>query len=168
MKVSSQMTKEIIFVGPETSMVEAAHLMADNHCRHLPVIEGRELVGLLSDRDIQRALQVAMVDPDTEEPVAFGLEHSLLVKNFMSSPVQTLSSDAELVEAVDLMVNNKIGALVIQGAKEVEGILTETDLMKVLKDILSHASQREGFHIDQLKLKLGIGKVADLLSQLGI
>ncbi len=169
MKVSGTMTKEVVVVDPESSLVEASQLMSDLGCRHLPVVQDGELVGLLSDRDIQRAVQVAMVDPEDQRPVAFGLEQNWQVKDYMSLEVETIEPQAELIDVVNCIVDHKVGAVVVTEAssKKVVGIITETDLLVVLKRLLLHEDDG-GLHFNKLAIKLGLGKVADLLSQSGI
>ncbi|HSM25002.1 MAG TPA: CBS domain-containing protein [Anaerolineaceae bacterium] len=55
-KIEKYMNKEVITVTPETSLDECMHLMAEKHARHLPVMDGKDLVGLISYGDVIRFL----------------------------------------------------------------------------------------------------------------
>lgn len=162
------MTREVFSVSSKDALVDAAQLMSDTGCRHLPVIDNKRLIGILSDRDVQRAVTVAMEDPEDHSPAAFGLDPSISVGDYMSTPVTTVTLDASLIDVIDRMVDEKIGAVVVMQNQEVVGIITETDLMKILRSILNHGLETPHFAWDQVSLKMGLGKVADFLSQAGL
>ena len=56
MFVKDWMTKQVLTVGPDDSIAHAVHTMKERRIKHLPVVEGGKLVGIISDRDIFRAL----------------------------------------------------------------------------------------------------------------
>src|SRR3954470_4861156 len=61
--VRDSMTREVVTVGPETTAAEALTLCRENRIRHLPVLEGGQLVGVISDRDLRLATP-ALSDAD--------------------------------------------------------------------------------------------------------
>ena len=63
-RISEAMTKDPVTVGPGTSLREAAKVMADRWIRHLPVIDGGQLVGVISQRDLAGVLAGALNEPD--------------------------------------------------------------------------------------------------------
>jgi CBS domain-containing protein len=63
-RISEVMTKDLVTVGPGTSLREAAKVMADRWIRHLPVLDGGRLVGVLSQRDLAGVLAGALNEPD--------------------------------------------------------------------------------------------------------
>jgi CBS domain-containing protein len=63
--VSEVMSKDVITVDPGTSLREAARVMTDKWIRHLPVLEGRKLVGIVSQRDLAGVLAEALNEPDS-------------------------------------------------------------------------------------------------------
>jgi CBS domain-containing protein len=63
-RIAEVMTKDVITVGPGTSLREAAKIMADRWIRHLPVVDGGKLVGVLSQRDLAGVLAGALNEPE--------------------------------------------------------------------------------------------------------
>jgi CBS domain-containing protein len=63
-RISEVMTKDVVTVGPGTSVREAAKIMADRWIRHLPVLDGGKLVGIISQRDLTGVLAGALNEPD--------------------------------------------------------------------------------------------------------
>ena len=63
-RISEVMTKDIITVGPQTTLREAAKNMADRWIRHLPVVDSGKLVGVLSQRDLAGVLAGALNEPE--------------------------------------------------------------------------------------------------------
>ncbi|HEX9311395.1 MAG TPA: CBS domain-containing protein [Actinomycetota bacterium] len=76
-RISEAMTKDPVTVGPGTSLREAAKVMADRWIRHLPVLDGGRLVGVLSQRDLAGVLAGALNEPDALEQL---VEASELVR----------------------------------------------------------------------------------------
>jgi CBS domain-containing protein len=76
-RISEVMTKDLITVGPSTSLREAARLMADRWIRHLPVVDGGHVVGVLSQRDLAGVLAGALNEPEALEAL---VEASELVR----------------------------------------------------------------------------------------
>jgi CBS domain-containing protein len=65
--VSEVMTKDLVTVGPGTSLREAAKIMTDRWIRHLPVVDGGALVGIISQRDLAGVLAGALNEPEALE-----------------------------------------------------------------------------------------------------
>jgi CBS domain-containing protein len=76
-RISQVMTKDLVTVGPGTSLREAAKVMADKWIRHLPVLDGGKLVGVLSQRDLAGVLAGALNEPDALQEL---VESSELVR----------------------------------------------------------------------------------------
>ena len=66
-RISEVMSKDVVTVGPQTSLREAAKVMADRWIRHLPVLDGGRLVGILSQRDLAGVLAGALNEPEALE-----------------------------------------------------------------------------------------------------
>jgi CBS domain-containing protein len=76
-RISEVMTKDLVTVGPGTSLREAAKIMADRWIRHLPVVDNGKLVGIVSQRDLAGVLAGALNEPDALEQL---VEASELVR----------------------------------------------------------------------------------------
>jgi len=122
------MTATPITVAPETSVVDARHLMATRRIRHLLVAEGTRLVGIVTDRDIRLNLP----SPATSLSV-WELNYllaRLVVKEVMSRSVVTIGPERDAAEAARIMVEHKFGALPVVDGGELVGIVTETDFLR--------------------------------------
>jgi CBS domain-containing protein len=76
-RISEVMTKDVVTVGPGTSLREAAAIMADRWIRHIPVLDGMKVVGILSQRDLAGMLAGALNEPEALEQL---VESSELVR----------------------------------------------------------------------------------------
>jgi acetoin utilization protein AcuB len=122
--IQKYMTTNPETVSPLDSIASAAKLMRTAQVRHLPVVEGTRVVGLLSERDI--ALVEGLVGVDATK---------LSVKDAMAREPYTVSPDAPLTEVAQAMAGNKYGsAIVVQNGKVV-GIFTTVDACKVLVEV---------------------------------
>lgn len=129
--VSEIMSSPAIVVGPEMSVSAASALMRDKNIRHLPVVENGRLIGIVSRGDLREATFSEAVNADTYE-LHFMLNR-LNVGRLMTRRVYTTTPDAPLVHAVELMTEHKIAGLpVVDEAGSVVGIVTESDLLKML------------------------------------
>lgn len=64
--VKETMSTDVVTIGPQASLNEAASLMATKWIRHLPVVEGETVVGMLSQRDLTGVLSKLLADPDPQ------------------------------------------------------------------------------------------------------
>jgi acetoin utilization protein AcuB len=132
MKVADLMATKLLTVGPDDNVEGAVRLLQQRGVRHLLVVSSGDLVGILSDRDIKRAL-----DPQKRKRKKllnlgglFFLLEPMLVREIMTDDPVTIAHDATAQEAAALMVSRRFGALpVVKGGKLV-GIVTETDLLR--------------------------------------
>ena len=133
MLIREWMTKDVITVTPDTSMLKASKLMKDHNIRRLPVLDGKRVAGIVSDRDIRAASPSKATTLDMHE--LYYLLSEVKVKDIMTSdPVTVYDTDA--VDAAALIMENKgIGGLpVVDGSGELVGIITDHDIFRVLVD----------------------------------
>lgn len=131
----SLMTKKIIKVKPEMPIQEAYEEMKKNGIRHLPVVDQTgKLIGILSDRDIQRAVNVKMIS-EIEKEMTFNPHET--VEDFMSWPVQTVDEKTSILDLTKMMIELKVSAFVVSGPNQyIKGIITTEDLLKYLIELL--------------------------------
>jgi acetoin utilization protein AcuB len=140
MRVGDYMTKDPITVEEDASMKEAMLLLRMHHIRHLPVAMGRLLVGLVSDRDIKRAAPSILSGIDKSEFEQ--LMEDTPVSRIMTREPFTVSENTPLIEAVQILIEKKFGSLPVVDGKELIGIFTEIDALKVLLDTLNRSNPR--------------------------
>jgi CBS domain-containing protein len=136
--------------------------------RHLLVIDDQgEFVGIISDRDFQRAMW-PMSHADAHglpEGPKFPIDAK--VGSYMSRPVKSLPDDTELITVVNLMIDQKISAVAVTRDSEICGIITHEDLLRVLGDLLRAPTSLQD-RLEGLTYNSPLGHVANLLSAAGI
>ncbi len=135
MQVSERMTQPVITALPDMPIQEAMNLMREKGIRRLPVVDSRgRLRGIVSDRDLLHASP-----SDATSLSVWELNYLLsrvTLKDVMTKSVITLEGDTPIREAARIMVEKKIHGLPVMDSDDVVGIITETDLFKVLLDLL--------------------------------
>lgn len=125
------MTAPALVVTPDTSVPAAVSLMREKRIRHLPVVENGRLVGIVSRGDLREASIAAGINADSYE-LHFMLNR-LTVGKLMTRKVFTVTPDALVVFAAELMTEYKIAGLpVVDQDGSVIGIVTESDLLRML------------------------------------
>lgn len=128
--------KNLITINPEASFFEARNLIHEKGIRHLPVIDkNNKLVGIVTDRDIREAAPSDATLLSVQE--LNYLLGKLKVSAFMTpkDKLITITPDALIEEAVQLMHDHKIGCLPVLEGDKLYGIFTETDALDHLVDI---------------------------------
>jgi len=142
-RVKDIMSSPAITVPPDTPLPAAIALMREHGIRHLPVVEHGRLVGIISRGDLREASISEAINADVYE-LNFMLNR-LTVSRLMSPKVLTVTPDALVVYAAELMTENKIAGLpVVDASGAVVGIVTESDLLKMLVRKLREAEERGG------------------------
>lgn len=119
------MTSSPISIGPTEPLSRAMELMSEKRIRHLPVVEGGMLVGMLSDRDAQRAAPSPFERIDPEPRLA-----ALTVDQVMVRAPWTIGPRYSVHDAVSVLVTKKYGALPVVEDGKLVGIVTPIDLLK--------------------------------------
>jgi len=147
MLVRNRMTKNPVTVSPHTTVAAAMAMMRERKIRRLPVLDLRgHLVGIVSDDDIlQASPSPATSLAKWEIPE---LLEKLTIEKVMTSNVISIPDDTPLEEAARIMTDNKIGGLPVMKDAALVGIITESDLFKVLLRLLG--GRRSGVRISVL------------------
>lgn len=136
MQAQDVMTPNPVTVPLQATVAEVWDLMRERAVRHLPVLDDGTLVGMLSDRDLAQFDLARVFTAEGAE----ALRHELgtpAVKA-MSSDVITVGPEAELSEVVDLLVENRIGAVAVvrPETQELVGIVSYVDVLGAFRDLL--------------------------------
>lgn len=144
MLVGNRMTLHPVTVSPDSSVAVAMTLMRERKIRRLPVLDSRgHLVGIVSDRDIlQASPSPATSLAKWEIPE---LLDKLTVEKVMTSDVVSIPEDTPLEDAARIMADRKVGGLPVMRGAALVGIITESDLFKVLLQLLG--GRRSGVRI---------------------
>jgi acetoin utilization protein AcuB len=129
MLVQDVMQTKLFTVTPETTLPEALRLTGQRGVRHLLVLDGDRLVGILSDRDLKRAMASSATSLEVHE-LNYLLER-VRVREFMTGAVITIGPMFPIEDAARLMVTEKIGALPVTDGERLVGLVTETDLLRL-------------------------------------
>ena len=131
MLVKNWMSKKVITVDVNDSMYHAAKLLKENNIRGLPVMKNGKLVGVVTDRDLKRASASDANTLDIHE-LLFLIE-KIKVKKVMTKDPITIPLDYTIEEAAEILLDNKLtGAPVVDNEGELVGVITQTDIFRVL------------------------------------
>ncbi len=131
------MTEDVVTIEETATLGEAAELLAEQHIRHLPVVRGRTLVGMLSDRDL-RSLGIATV-ASFEDFEALRGRLAEPVGTVMRADVLTVGRTTDVVEVIDLLVEEKVGAVPVVDETEgaLVGIVSYVDVLRAAREAFS-------------------------------
>ena len=125
--VADLMTPDVETLNADEDLVLAGALMRMHRVRHLPVVRGERLVGLVTHRDLLRAQAKLLTDVpgDGEDRVV-----SLAAADLMTADVQTVTPETPAAEAAAMLLTQKIGCLPVTREGELVGIVTEHDFLR--------------------------------------
>jgi acetoin utilization protein AcuB len=112
-------------VGGAQSVAAAHRMMHEHRIRHLPVLEGGSLVGMLTERDVALVTSMKGVDANTTT-----------VEDAMTSVVYTVRPDAPLDEVAAEMAQHRYGSAVVVSNGKVVGVFTTVDACRALAELL--------------------------------
>jgi CBS domain-containing protein len=126
MRAADLMTEEPMRVTPDTTVGEAIALTALATVRHLPVVDGRKCVGVVSERDMLGLLS----DHDAGDPEVAQQK----IADVMSEEVLSVKPDAPVADVIDRLIEEGVGALlVIDDDERLVGIISYVDILEALK-----------------------------------
>lgn len=128
LKVADVMTENPLTVEPSDTLEQVEELLEEHRIRQLPVVEGTQLVGIITDRDIRPFLRDRYLgSPQEQERVM-----KTKVASVMSPKPLTLSPNDDLKEALELLIEEKVGGIPVVDEDEgtVVGIVTYVDMLR--------------------------------------
>lgn len=123
--IADRMTRTPHLIGAEQSMKSAHELMRKHEIRHLPVLHGGKLIGLLSLRDLHLVETLPHVDPET-----------VRVEEAMTQDVYAVEPKTPLKQVVTEMATRKLGSAVVVEGTKVVGVFTTVDALDLLAERL--------------------------------
>lgn len=135
MLVRNWMTREVVTISPEESVLRAQEMMGERGIRRLPVVRGGKLVGIISQGDVQEAVPSDVAgdlwELDYLHPLA-----KIAVAEVMTGDPLTVRPEATIDEAALAMRENRVGGLPVLEEGELVGIITELDLFDAMIEIM--------------------------------
>ncbi len=137
MLVQHWMTRDVVSVEADTPFLEARLILKEKNIRHLPIVERGKVIGVVTDRDLKEAAPSGATTLDVYE-----LNYLLLkmkVRELIKKDPITIKPTNSVEKAALLMHDHKIGCLpVVDDAGMLVGVITETDLLGVMVEILGY------------------------------
>lgn len=134
MRVGHRMTRNPLTATPHMALKAASELLQKHRIRHLPVVDRGKLVGIVTDRDIRRALPSDATSLEVHELLY--LLDKVEVQEIMTKELTTATPDTPVEEAARLMVEKKIGGLPVLEGERLVGIITETDVLTAFVELM--------------------------------
>lgn len=123
--VQKYMTTQPHSIGRDQKMALAHKMMREHRFRHLPVLDGSKLVGVLTDRDLHLIETLRDVDPN-----------EVTVEDAMTPSPYAVSPDSALDEVVSTMAEHKYGCAIVMQNHKLVGILTTVDVCRAFSELL--------------------------------
>lgn len=121
------MGTQLVTISASDRLSTVEDIMTLGHVRHMPVVQGGKLVGVVSERDLLRAsLSVLSKHRDAERRAFL---HVVEIERVMSTPPIVVEPEATIEEAALIMAQKKIGCLPVVKGDELVGMVTETDIL---------------------------------------
>jgi acetoin utilization protein AcuB len=122
--ISKHMTTSPHTIGAEQTIASAAKVMREHRIRHLPVLHGGKVVGILSDRDVHMVETLKDVDPQV-----------VTVEDAMTSSPYVADANTSLTEVASTMAEHKYGSVIVTQNQKVVGVFTTVDACRVLAEV---------------------------------
>lgn len=134
--VGDVMTRKVIVLSVEDNLQQVLDAMERFHIRHVPVVDGDRLVGMVTQRDMLAMMATRLHRSEHEVMKESTFYERTFVINAMTKDPVTVTPETPLREAVSIMRTNKFGGLPVVSEGKLVGVITETDLMGVLESLL--------------------------------
>lgn len=130
--VSTIMTKNVVKLNLKDDLTKAEALFKKNKIRHIPVVNGNRIIGMLSYTDLLRISFVDAIDDD--EIIDATVYNLFTVEQVMAKNLVTISPETTIKEAAEILSSKEFHALPVVLGDLLVGIVTTTDLIKYLID----------------------------------
>ncbi|MGE0711981.1 MAG: CBS domain-containing protein [Planctomycetota bacterium] len=138
MRLAEFMTREVYTLRAEDPLSEALEFLRERKVRHIPILDAqRNLVGVLTDRDIKRATPSPLAPGQRE--VWERVMNETPLEKVMSRDPTTATPENTLEEALETFVAERIGCLPVLRERQLVGIVTAQDLFKATLEVLRRA-----------------------------
>ena len=134
MLVRDFMTTDLMTVQETDTLLDATMFFVRSTFRHLPVLRDRQLVGIITERDVKQYAPSVLSGISAEEYNS--IMETTTISRVMTRTPLTVRPDQSVLEAAKLLYAKRLGCLPVVQDSELVGIITTTDMLKVLTHIL--------------------------------
>ncbi len=134
MLVRKKMNADLVTISRDDRMTMAKKILTEKKIRHLPVVDGKKLVGLITNMDIRKAEASPATSLDVRE-INYLLDR-IKVSEIMTRKVVTISPEHSVEDAATIMHDKKIGCLPVLENGNLVGMLTENDVMQYVIEVM--------------------------------
>jgi len=169
MFIDKSMTREVITIGPEATLLDARAKMDENHIRHLPVVKkDNTVIGIITDRDLRSALP-SVFSKGLEDSKEMERISKITVGDVMTKNPITISPMNTLEDAIMMMHKMRKGAFpVVDNEGKLKGIITTSDLIRAFINVLGIENPGTLLCIE-VEDKLGqMKRIVDAITEEGI
>lgn len=168
-KVQDTMSKALVTVQESYSLESAHNLMLSHKIRHLAVTNiQNEIVGIISDRDMQRAMRSRIRDNAGIRVEDNDFDPRAKVGDYMTWPVMTVLETDSIKSVVDNMLKEKVSALIVERRDFAAGIITTHDMLRVLSGLLKEDTPSAKMTLSEWLVNPALMSVTHTLAQTGI
>jgi acetoin utilization protein AcuB len=131
----------------DARLLDAALMIRRTGKRHVPVVSSTDgkVVGIISDRDVLR-LSPSVLSENSEEEYNKVFESTPIVMGMTRNPI-SISVDAPMSEAVQLLYSKRVNALLVMDGTDLKGIVTTTDMLGILLEMLSDSDKSSSMSV---------------------
>ncbi|MFN8344755.1 MAG: CBS domain-containing protein [Spirosomataceae bacterium] len=128
--ISHIMTKNVLTVKVTDDLHEVIDLIKKNHIRHLPVLEGKEIIGMISRTDINRLTFSSLFE--NQEGADEAVLEMLTIQQVMTQKPRTVEATLSIREVAEILTKEEYHALPVVENEHLVGIVTTTDIIKYM------------------------------------
>ncbi len=135
MVVEDVMTEAPITVSSSTSIRKVITTLFESDFRHLPIVDGGQLVGIVSDRDLRAFMTPSMIELEKPEEVQRRLAQP--VSTVMNADVVSVTPETDLADVIEMMLDQKVGAIPVvrPDTQELVGIVSYVDVLRAAQEL---------------------------------
>ncbi|MGK0414410.1 MAG: CBS domain-containing membrane protein [Polaribacter sp.] len=133
-EISEIMSRKLITLNISDTLVDAKKIFEENSIRHIPIVDEKQIVGMLSYSDI---LKVGYADAtEDEKNIELTIFDWFTIKQVMAKELYSVPSNSTVKEVAEMLVDKEFHALPVVDDDELVGLVTSTDFIRYLADTL--------------------------------
>lgn len=129
--VSKIMSSEVVTVNKTQSLNDVEALLNEKKIRHIPVVSGKEVIGMISKVDLQK---ISFVNPVDGDQLTTTIYNEFSIEQVMTKNLKVIQKDDTIHEVAEILSTSEFHSLPVLDGQELVGIVTTTDLIKFLLD----------------------------------